>query len=83
MKLAEEKLTDPRMRPPPLVIPPLTNDPPVKRGERVEEIGAFGAMTGEKGTVLSAGADQAVVKWDGDGKELLNQRYLTKVYDKA
>jgi hypothetical protein len=62
--------------------PPVT-DAPVERGDRVEELGVFGAETGEKGTVLAADDTQAVVKWDDDGRELLRQRYLTKTYAKA
>jgi hypothetical protein len=70
-------------QPPPLAAPPLTAALPVVRGDRVEELGVFGAMTGEVGTVIAADPVQAVVKWDGDGRELLRQRYLKKMYAEA
>ena len=63
---------------PPLAAPPETGLPPVERGDRIEEIGAFGSLTGEAGTVIAANEREAVVKWDDDGRELLGQRYLVK-----
>jgi hypothetical protein len=68
---------------PSLAAPPFSEDAPVRKNDRVEELGAFGSATGEVGTVLAADEEQAVVKWDGDGRELLRQRYLTRLYDKA
>jgi hypothetical protein len=65
---------------PALAAPPLTGEPPVVRNDRVEERGAFGSLTSEIGTVLAADAEQAIVKWDDDGRELLRQRYLQKLY---
>ena len=65
---------------PALTTPALTDELPVVKGERVEELGAFGALTGELGTVLAADDSQAVVKWDDDGREILRQRYLQRLF---
>jgi hypothetical protein len=64
---------------PPLAAPPLTDALPAVKNDRVEELGPFGALTGEVGTVLAADSEQAVVKWDDDGRELLRQQYLLKL----
>jgi hypothetical protein len=53
-------------------------------GDRVEGLGNFGLPTGELGTVEQANEDEAVVKWDDDGRMRLRQPWLKKVArDKA
>jgi hypothetical protein len=48
-------------------------------GDRVEGLGNFGKPTGELGTVEQANEDDAVVKWDDDGRVRLHQPWLKKV----
>jgi hypothetical protein len=48
-------------------------------GDRVEGLGNFGKPTGEFGTVEQANEDDAVVKWDDDGRMRLHQPWLKKV----
>jgi hypothetical protein len=48
-------------------------------GDRVEGLGNFGKPTGEFGTVKQANEDDAVVKWDDDGRKRLHQQALKKV----
>jgi hypothetical protein len=48
-------------------------------GDRVEALGNFGKPTGEFGTVEQANEDDAVVKWDDDGRMRLHQPSLKKV----
>jgi hypothetical protein len=48
-------------------------------GDRVEGLGNFGRPTGEFGTVEQANEDDAVVKWDNDGRMRLHQPSLKKV----
>ncbi len=48
-------------------------------GDRVEGLGNFGKPTGEFGTVERTNEDDAVVKWDGDGRVRLGQPWLKKV----
>ena len=48
-------------------------------GDRVEGLGTFGKPTGEIGTVEQANEDDAVVKWDDDGRVRLHQPSLKKV----
>jgi hypothetical protein len=48
-------------------------------GDRVEGLGNFGKPTGELGTVERANEDDAVVKWDDDGRARLHQPSLKKV----
>jgi len=48
-------------------------------GDRVEGLGDFGEPTGEFGTVEQTNEDDAVVKWDGDGRKRLHQPWLRKV----
>ncbi|MGA2885871.1 MAG: hypothetical protein ABSE80_12050 [Halobacteriota archaeon] len=49
-------------------------------GDRVQGWGNFGKPTGEFGTIERANEDDAVVKWDGDGRMRLHQPWLKKVY---
>jgi hypothetical protein len=48
-------------------------------GDRVEGLGNFGKPTGEFGTVEQANEDDALVKWDDDGRMRLHQPSLKKV----
>jgi len=67
-----------RARKPPLADPPAT-DQELNPGDRVEGLGNFGMPTGELGTVEQANDDDAVVKWDDDGRMRLRQPWLKKV----
>jgi hypothetical protein len=67
-----------RARKPPLADPAAT-DQELSPGDRVEGLGNFGMPTGELGTVEQANEDDAVVKWDGDGRMRLRQPWLKKV----
>jgi hypothetical protein len=63
--------------------PPLaessSTDEELNPGDRVESLGNFGKPTGEFGTVEQANEDDAVVRWDGDGRQRLHQPSLKKV----
>ena len=48
-------------------------------GDRVMGLGNFGKPTGELGTVERANEEDAVVKWDDDGRTRLHQPSLKKV----
>ena len=48
-------------------------------GDRVEGLGNFGKPTGEFGTVEQTNEDDAVFKWDDDGRMRLHQPSLKKV----
>jgi hypothetical protein len=48
-------------------------------GDRVEGLGDFGKPTGELGRVEQANDDDAIVKWDDDGRMRLHQPSLKKV----
>jgi hypothetical protein len=48
-------------------------------GDRVMGLGDFGKPTGEFGTVEQANEDDAVVKWDDDGRTRLHQPSLKKI----
>ena len=67
-----------RAKRPPLAEPP-ASDQELKPGDRVEGLGNFGKPTGELGTVEQANEDDAVVKWDDDGRMRLHQPWLRKV----
>ena len=66
-----------RARKPPLVDPSGT-DQELKPGDRVEGLGDFGRPTGEFGTVEQANEDDAVVKWDDDGRIRLHRPWLKR-----
>ena len=57
--------------------PPLGEE--VVPGDRVEGLGNSGRSTGETGTVEQANEDEAVVKWDDDGRERLSHPWLKKI----
>ena len=67
-----------RAKKPPLTEPPSTDQEHVP-GDRVEGLGNFGKPTGEVGTVERANEDDAVVKWDDDGRKRIHQSSLKKV----
>jgi hypothetical protein len=67
-----------RARKPPLAEPPASGQE-LTPGDRVEGLGNFGKPTGEFGTVERANEDDAVVKWDGDGRMRLHQPSLKKI----
>jgi hypothetical protein len=48
-------------------------------GDRVEGLGDFGEPNGEFGTVERANDEDAVVKWDDDGRVRLHQPSLKKI----
>ena len=48
-------------------------------GDRVEGLGNFGKPNGEFGTVKLANEEDAVVKWDDDGRVRVHQPSLKKV----
>jgi hypothetical protein len=54
-------------------------DQELNPGDRVMGLGDFGKPTGEIGTVERTNADDAVVKWDDDGRVRLHQPSLQKV----
>ena len=67
-----------RARRPPLSVPSAT-DGELNPGDRVEGLGNFGKPTGEFGTVERANDEDAVVKWDDDGRRRLAQPSLKKI----
>jgi len=67
-----------RARRPPLAQPAAT-DQELNLGDRVEGLGNFGKPTGEFGTVQQTNDDDAVVKWDDDGRVRVRQPSLRKV----
>jgi hypothetical protein len=48
-------------------------------GDRVEGLGNFGKPNGELGTVERANDEDAVVKWDDDGRIRVHQPSLKKI----
>ena len=66
-----------RAKKPPLSEPPAT-DQELNPGDRVEGLGNFGRHTGEFGIVEQANEDDAVVKWDDDGRMRLHQPSLRR-----
>jgi hypothetical protein len=67
-----------RAKKPQLAEPPGT-DSELSPGDRVEGLGNFGVPTGQLGTVERANEEDAVVKWDDDGRARLRQPWLKKV----
>lgn len=67
-----------RARKPPLS-EPATPDQELKSGDRVEGLGDFGKPNGEFGRVERSNDEDAVVKWDGDGRRRLPRPWLKKV----
>src|SRR5450755_1361679 len=54
-------------------------DQELEPGDRVEGLGNFGKPTGDLGTVKRSNDEEAVVKWDDDGRMRLRQRSLKKI----
>jgi hypothetical protein len=67
-----------RARKPPLS-DPAASDEELNPGDRVEGLGDFGKPTGEFGTVEQANEEDAVVKWDDDGRMRLHQPWVKKI----
>jgi hypothetical protein len=67
-----------RAKRPPLAQPP-EPDSELNPGDRVEGLANFGKPTGEFGTVEQTNDDDALVKWDDDGRMRLRQPWLKKV----
>jgi len=67
-----------RAKRPPLSEPAATGQE-LTPGDRVEGLGNFGKPNGEFGTVQQANEEDAVVKWDDDGRVRLHQPSLKKV----
>lgn len=67
-----------RAKRPPLSEPSATGQG-LTPGDRVEGLGNFGKPTGEIGTVERTNEEDAVVKWDDDGRTRLRQPSLKKV----
>jgi hypothetical protein len=58
---------------------PSAPGPELTPGDRVEGLGDFGKPTDEFGTVERANEDDAIVKWDDDGRTRVHQPWLKKV----
>jgi hypothetical protein len=67
-----------RAKRPPLSEPSASGEE-LTAGDRVEGLGNFGKPTGEIGTVERANEEDAVVKWDDDGRQRLHQPSLKKI----
>jgi hypothetical protein len=63
----------------PRLTEPSAGEQELNPGDRVEGLGDFGKPTGEFGTVQQANEDDAVVKWDHDGRMRVHQPSLKKV----
>jgi hypothetical protein len=66
-----------RAKRPPLSEPSATNHELIP-GDYVEGLGNFGRPNGEFGTVERANDEDAVVKWDDDGRIRIHQPSLKK-----
>jgi hypothetical protein len=67
-----------RAKRPPLSEPSATGEELIP-GDRVEGLGNFGRPNGEFGTVERANDEDAVVKWDDDGRMRIRQPSLKKI----
>jgi hypothetical protein len=63
----------------PCLSEPRASDSELSPGDRVEGLGNFGKPTGKFGTVEKANEDDAIVKWDDDGRRRIHQPWLKKV----
>ena len=63
----------------PRLAEPSATDEELNPGDRVEGLGTFGKPTGEFDTVEQANEDDAVVKWDDDGRMRFHRPSLKKV----
>src|ERR1700680_2503765 len=62
---------------------PSAPDSELNPGDRVMGLGDFGKPTGGFGTVVKTNEDDALVKWDDDGRMRLRQPWLKKVSSKV
>lgn len=53
-------------------------DPELTPGDRVEGLGNFGKPTDAFGTVERVNEDDAIVKWDHDGRTRVHQPWLKR-----
>ena len=67
-----------RAKRPPLSEAPATGQELIP-GDRVEGLSNFGKPNGEFGTVKLANEEDAVVKWDNDGRVRVHQPSLRKI----
>jgi hypothetical protein len=67
-----------RAKKPPLAESSAVNEQ-LSPGDRVKGLGNFGKPTGEIGTVEQANENDALVKWDDDGRMRLRQSWLKKI----
>jgi hypothetical protein len=63
----------------PMLVEPPPADSELNPGDRVEGLGNFGKPTGELGTVERTNDEDALVKWDDDGRKRIHQPWLKKV----
>ena len=63
----------------PALSQPAATDQELNPGDRVEGLGDFGKPTGELGTVEQTNEEDALVKWDDDGRKRLHQPWLKKI----
>ena len=63
----------------PRLVEPSAPDKELAPGDRVEGLGNFGNPTGELGTVERANDEDAIVKWDDDGRIRVHQPWLKKM----
>jgi hypothetical protein len=73
--------TDKAKRPP--LVQPAAHDSELNPGDRVEGLADFGKPTGEFGTVEQTNEDDALVKWDDDGRVRLHQPWLKRISKKS
>jgi hypothetical protein len=63
----------------PALSEPYATDQELNPGDRVEGLGDFGKPTGELGTVEQTNEEDALVRWDDDGRVRRHQPSLKKV----
>ncbi len=66
-----------RAKRPPLAEPQGAH-PDLNPGDRVEALGDFGKPTDQMGTVERTNEDDAIIKWDNDGRTRVHQPWLKK-----
>jgi len=67
-----------RAKRPPKIKPSATVEE-LNPGDRVEGLGNFGEPTGEIGTVERTNENDALVKWDDDGRVRIGQPWLKRI----
>ena len=67
----------------PTLVEPAATEQDLKPGDRVEGLGNFGVPTGEVGIVEKTNEDDALVKWDGNGRMRIRQPWLKKIRQTA